>query len=120
MTANLKTLLLAGAGAFVLALVADVTPAQADRTVTASEPVQWFDDVKGRSKEIVFPTSANGADTSDGNGNNGHGNNDDGVDSSNPGQGGGGPNGGDDPSAGTDDEGSGGGAAPSKGKGKGK
>ena len=58
MTANLKTLLLAGAAAFVLALVADVGPAQADRTVTASEPVVWFDDVRGTSMEIVFPEGA--------------------------------------------------------------
>jgi hypothetical protein len=55
MTAYLKTLLLAGAAAFVLALVADVGTAQADRTVRANEPVVWFDDVRGTALEIVFP-----------------------------------------------------------------
>ena len=55
MTAYLKTLLLAGAAAFVLALVADVPVAQADRTVSAAEPIVWFDDVRNTSKEIVFP-----------------------------------------------------------------
>ena len=111
MTAYLKTLILAGAAAFVLALVGDVGTAQADQTVTANQPVVWFDDVRGTSLDIVFPEG-------DGNGNNGHGNNVDGVDSSNKGQGGGGPTGMDDPSGSYDDEGSGGGAAPSKGNGK--
>ncbi len=60
MTAYLKTLLLAGAAAFVLALVADVGTAQADRTVRANEPVVWFDDVRGTSLEIVFPEAGPG------------------------------------------------------------
>ncbi|MBW2412972.1 MAG: hypothetical protein JRG76_00560 [Deltaproteobacteria bacterium] len=123
-----KWLLAAGA-ASAFALVVQVPLAQADRVVSANEPIVWFDDVRGTSVELEFPSrnggGAGGDDVGDagdtgGNGNNGHGNNDDGVDSSNPGQGGGGPTGADDPSAGVDDEGSGGGALPSKGKGKGK
>ena len=58
MTATMKTLLLAGAAAFVLALVADVAPAEDNRTVTASEPIVWFDDVRGTSIEIEFPEGA--------------------------------------------------------------
>ncbi len=68
MTAHLKTLMLAGAAAFVLALVADVGTAQADRTVTANEPVVWFDDVRGTAKEIGFPDGFDGAGDGDGSG----------------------------------------------------
>lgn len=82
----------------VFAMLTFATPVLADRTVSANEPIVWFDDIRGTSKDLVFPTEG------DGKNNNGHGNNLDGVDVSNKGQGNGGPNGMEDASGSVDDE----------------
>ena len=86
-------------------------PADRARVAGASEPLVWFDDMRGTSKDLPF-TDGHG----NGNGNNGHGNNEDGVDSSNPNQGHGGANAeGADSDPLVDDEAGGGGASPSNG-----
>ncbi len=39
-----------------LFVVAWAPVASADRTVTANEPIQWFDDVRNRFQDLVLPS----------------------------------------------------------------
>jgi hypothetical protein len=67
MTALTKKRMIGAGAAFAFALALNATPALADRTVTASEPVVWFDDVKGMAKEIIFPDGGDGTGGNDDN-----------------------------------------------------